>query len=84
MTIYEALGEAKIRKMVSLFYEKIEHDEVIRPMYPKDLAPTEDRLHIFLIQVFGGLTTYSENEVIRDYAVVTFRMPLIWMEAIDG
>lgn len=61
MSIYEALGEEKIKKMVSLFYEAIADDEVIRPMYPKDLAPAEERLYLFLIQVFGGPTTYSEK-----------------------
>lgn len=61
MKIYEALGEEKIKKMVNLFYEKIAEDEIIRPMYPKDLAPAEDRLYLFLIQVFGGPTTYSDK-----------------------
>jgi hemoglobin len=61
MTIYEALGEEKIRKIVSVFYEKIAEDDVIRPMYPKDLAPAEDRLYMFLVQTFGGPTTYSEK-----------------------
>jgi hemoglobin len=60
-SIYEALGEAKIKQMVTLFYESIAQDEVIRPMYPKDLAPAEERLYLFLIQVFGGATTYSEK-----------------------
>ncbi len=47
--------------MVSLFYENIANDSVIRPMYPKDLAPAEERLYLFLIQVFGGPTTYSDQ-----------------------
>lgn len=61
MSIYEALGEEKIKQIVSLFYEHVANDEVIRPMYPKDLAPAENRLYLFLIQVFGGPTTYSEK-----------------------
>jgi hemoglobin len=61
MTIYETLGDEKIKQMVNLFYEKIADDEVIRPMYPEDLAPAEDRLYLFLIQVFGGPTTYSDK-----------------------
>jgi hemoglobin len=61
MTIYETLGEAKIKKMVTLFYAAIADDDLIRPMYPKELAPAEDRLYLFLIQVFGGPTVYSEK-----------------------
>ena len=61
MTIYEQLGEENIRKIVQLFYEKIAEDELIRPMYPKELAPAEDRLFLFLVQVFGGPATYSEK-----------------------
>jgi hemoglobin len=61
MNIYETLGEANIKKMVTLFYESVANDELIRPMYPKELAPAEDRLFLFLVQVFGGPTTYSEK-----------------------
>lgn len=60
-SIYEKLGEAKIKKMVTLFYESVANDELIRPMYPKELAPAEDRLFLFLVQVFGGPTTYSDK-----------------------
>jgi hemoglobin len=60
-SIYETLGEAKIKKIVTLFYESIAEDEVIRPMYPKDLVPAEERLYLFLIQIFGGPMTYSEK-----------------------
>lgn len=60
-SIYEALGEEKIKKMVTLFYEGIADDDLIRPMYPKGLVPAEERLFLFLIQVFGGPTTYSEK-----------------------
>lgn len=62
MTIYEYLGEGEIRKLARLFYEGIENDVLVRPMYPKDLAPAEERLALFLIQVFGGPTTYSDQK----------------------
>ena len=60
-TIYDHLGEANIRKLTQLFYQAIEQDSIIRPMYPKNLAPAEERLALFLIQVFGGPTTYSNQ-----------------------
>lgn len=61
-SIYDLLGEAKIRKLTKLFYQGIEDDEIIRPMYPKDMEPAEERLALFLIQVFGGPTTYSDQK----------------------
>jgi hemoglobin len=61
MTIYEALGEETIRKIVVKFYEGIKKEPIIRPMYPEALAPAEERLFLFLVQVFGGPTTYSEQ-----------------------
>lgn len=60
-SFYEQLSEANIRKIAKIFYEGIEQDELLRPMYPKDLAPAEERFALFLIQVFGGPTTYSDQ-----------------------
>ena len=60
-TVYEYLGEEKIRKIATLFYEGVADDELLRAMYPKDLAPAEERFALFLIQVFGGPTTYSDQ-----------------------
>jgi len=61
MSIYETLGETNIKKIVTLFYKSIADDELIRPMYPNELAPAEERLFLFLVQVFGGPTTYSDK-----------------------
>jgi len=60
-TFYEILGEENILKMAKVFYEGVAEDELMRAMYPKDLAPAEERFALFLVQVFGGPTTYSDK-----------------------
>ena len=63
MTFYDEIGgEATIRAIVHRFYQGVRDDEVLRPMYPEeDLAPAEDRFALFLVQYWGGATTYSDT-----------------------
>lgn len=63
MTFYDEIGgEATIRAIVHRFYQGVRDDEVLRPMYPEDdLAPAEDRFALFLVQYWGGPTTYSDT-----------------------
>src|SRR5487761_210416 len=43
------------------FYEEVAADPVLRPVYPtQDLGPAEEHLRLFLIQYWGGPTTYNE------------------------
>lgn len=59
MTVYEAVGgEETFRKLVDTFYEGVETDPILRPMYPEDLGPPRRHLMLFLIQYFGGPRTY--------------------------
>lgn len=62
-TFYEQVGgEETFRRLVRRFYEGVAEDPILRPMYPEeDLGPAEERLVLFLIQYWGGPTTYSEN-----------------------
>jgi hemoglobin len=42
--------------------EGVAADPVLRPLYPEpDLAAAEERLRLFLIQYWGGPTTYSDT-----------------------
>ena len=62
VTIYDQVGgEAFFVDLVERFYRRVEGDERIRPLYPEDLEPGKRHLHLFLIQYFGGPTTYSEE-----------------------
>ncbi|HEX4728068.1 MAG TPA: globin [Jatrophihabitans sp.] len=55
-------GEQTFRLLVDRFYAGVADDEVLRPLYPEqDLAPAADRLSLFLIQYWGGPTTYSDT-----------------------
>ncbi len=60
-TFYEILGEESILKIAKKFYEGVAEDELMLAMYPKNLAPAEERFALFLVQVFGGPTTYSDQ-----------------------
>lgn len=61
--VYEAAGgEPVLRELVRRFYAKVEADPVLRPLYPgEDLAGATERLTLFLIQYWGGPSTYSER-----------------------
>ncbi len=55
-------GEATVRRIVARFYEGVAGDALLRPMYPEeDLGPAEERFALFLMQYWGGPTTYSQQ-----------------------
>jgi hemoglobin len=62
-TFYEEVGGFEtFRTIVARFYEGVATDEVLRPLYPEeDLGPAEERFLLFLVQYWGGPTTYSET-----------------------
>ena len=47
--------------LVEGFYEGVENDAVLRPLYPDDLSRAKQHLALFLIQRFGGPTHYGEQ-----------------------
>jgi hemoglobin len=61
-TFYEAVGgEETFTRLVHRFYQEVAADPMLRPVYPaKDLGPAEEHLRLFLIQYWGGPTTYNE------------------------
>lgn len=62
VTLYEAVGgEAYFTALVDRFYDRVETDVLLRPMYPRDLAGAKERLTLFLMQYWGGPTTYSDE-----------------------
>lgn len=55
-------GEATFRLLVKRFYAGVATDPVLRPVYPEeDLGGATERLTLFLIQYWGGPSTYSEQ-----------------------
>jgi hemoglobin len=62
-TFYEQVGgEETFRRLVHRFYQGVAGDPLLRPMYPEeDLGPAEERFALFLMQYWGGPTTYSDH-----------------------
>jgi hemoglobin len=62
-TFYDEIGgEPTITAIVAAFYRGVAADEVLRPLYPEeDLGPAEERFRTFLMQYWGGPTTYSDQ-----------------------
>jgi hemoglobin len=48
-------------RLVDAFYDRVERDPVLRPMYPEDLAPGKEHLALFLAQYFGATDLYSSR-----------------------
>jgi hemoglobin len=61
-TFYDAVGgEETFTRLVHRFYQEVAADPVLRPVYPaKDLGPAEEHLRLFLMQYWGGPSTYNE------------------------
>ncbi|HUZ24792.1 MAG TPA: globin [Streptosporangiaceae bacterium] len=62
VSLYEAIGgEPAFRRLVHRFYEEVAADPELRPVYPsRDLGPAEEHLRLFLIQYWGGPSTYND------------------------
>jgi hemoglobin len=55
-------GEATFRLLVQRFYAGVAADPVLRAVYPEeDMSGATERLTLFLIQYWGGPTTYSDQ-----------------------
>lgn len=60
--VYELVGgQPFFDLLVERFYDGVEADEVLRPLYPEDLEPGKRALALFLAQYWGGPTTYSDH-----------------------
>lgn len=61
VTVYEAVGgDDFFFALVESFYEGVAADPVLRPSYPDDLTDAKRWLALFLIQYWGGPTTYDQ------------------------
>ncbi len=62
-TVFEVVGgQPFFDALVARFYERVELDPTLRPLYPADLAPGIRALALFLGQYWGGPATYSEEK----------------------
>lgn len=64
MSLYERVGgDDFFERLVDAFYDGVASDEVLLRLYPEqsDLTGARERLRLFLIQYWGGPTTYSDE-----------------------
>jgi hemoglobin len=61
-TMYERVGGPEwFFALVDRFYDGVEKDPVLRPLYPEDLGPGKEHLAKFLIQYWGGPDDYNKE-----------------------
>jgi hemoglobin len=62
-TLYDRAGGTPFfEALVGRFYDGVAEDPILRPVYPEpDLAGARHRLTLFLIQYWGGPTTYDQE-----------------------
>ena len=59
-SIYEQVGGSEFFvELIERFYQFVEVDPVLRPLYPQDLNPGKAHLAAFLSQYWGGPPEYS-------------------------
>jgi hemoglobin len=63
LTLYDRAGGTPFfEALVGRFYDGVADDPILRPVYPeRDLAGARHRLTLFLIQYWGGPTTYDQE-----------------------
>ena len=60
VTVFERVGGYPFfEELVERFYQFVEVDPILRPIYPKDLQPGKAHLAAFLAQYWGGPRRYS-------------------------
>lgn len=60
LTIYELVGgDETFKRLVDIFYERVESDEELRSIFPDDLEPGKHWQFLFLTQFFGGPARYQ-------------------------
>lgn len=60
-SVADRIGPDAFLTLVDDFYERVEQDELLRPMYPEDLEPGKTHLAQFLAQYFGAGMVYSSH-----------------------
>lgn len=61
-SVFERVGgEPIIRQLVDVFYEKVVADAPLRSIFPEDLEEGKEYQYLFIMQLFGGPTVYSQQ-----------------------
>jgi hemoglobin len=54
-------GEQFFVDLVDRFYQGVAGDPLLRPLYPDDLSESRRHLALFLMQYWGGPSTYNDE-----------------------
>lgn len=61
-TIYEKLGDKRLKELVTAFYERVFISEIIGPLFAKsDKELVKEKQFLFLTQYLGGPQRYFEK-----------------------
>ena len=61
-TLFERIGgRAVVERIVADFYDRVERDPELRPIFPEDLSSGREKQTLFLEQWLGGEPRYSER-----------------------
>lgn len=61
-SMYELMGGADtISRIVESFYNKVQADPLIGPLFPPDITPVMEKQVMFLSQFFGGPPLYTQQ-----------------------
>ena len=59
-TLFQAVGGSEaVARITQLFYDRVEADPELRPLFPEDLSNGREKQRLFLEQYFGGPPSYS-------------------------
>jgi hemoglobin len=61
ITPFEAIGEDKLYELIDLFYEKVNNNSVLKPIFPDDLSETARKQKQFMTQYLGGPSLYTDE-----------------------
>ena len=65
LSVHDVVGSDFFVDLVENFYERVQTDELLRAMYPADVSGAKARLAMFLVQYWGGPTTYRDRKSTR-------------------
>lgn len=60
-TLYDQLGDDNLMKLVTYFYDLVQENPVISPLFKDDFNRIRDKQFCFLSQFLGGPPRYNEK-----------------------
>lgn len=61
-SLYDQVGGMQFfERLVDGFYDAVQEDKLLRPMYPEDLTESKRTMVLFLSQYWGGPSTYMQE-----------------------